>query len=761
MGMPAAEDLSPGEGQEGAPPAAPEAGAPRSEEAAVHAALAEARAGRGARPVEVEPGHTPTAIELAGLAAFRAEGVPGPTAARQRLAASVAMHEAQGHAKGNLAYPSVDEPEAFAAGCGARGAARRAPTLWDVQEHAPRARAPGEAALVDAHAFHTEHAMHCARCSATPRAACYGNALAKEIYFGHAVVFKRNRAEGPPLMERPLDGPPLAGAAEGANAELETFVDGLASASIVAPEEASTPGFPVSLFLTTPYDYRPTPTDEEKLAAARAAEAAGGRGVVAKAAGAIARSAVDDIAAEMLRAGVGDEEASAKWDRGLQLRLVPRKNRLIANAKPLNRYVEPWHYRMHDVWRLLDGVQQGGWMAKADVRRGFYHLPLAQEAWKLFTFYHRGRLHSFRRLPMGLCTSPGFFSWVTAEVNAWLHVAGVDAHIVYLDDFVVYGHTRARCAEALALLKAVCARVGVELAGDGKTSDEPAQTITALGVEIDLEAYTATLPAGSLIKLGIYVGLALRAARAGEKVPTKVLKSIAGRAGWVSSLNPTMRLWTSGMDRLLHAGEGRTSMRQVPSDVVPALEYIERALTRGTLRGETICPHSAARAQQTVTITTDAHLSEGAAAIAMRLGDGVQLRVELPDCVGSATRAAVHIVVLELLAVAGAVCRWGRALRGCTVVCGIDNSAVVDIVNSGRSDRADVLELVREVYAAARRYDLRVVCRWLPRWYNFRNDRVAGLETHAEVLALDPATIIEREAGGPLEALQRIRMMTA
>ena len=137
------------------------------------------------------------------------------------------------------------------------------------------------------------------------------------------------------------------------------------------------------------------------------------------------------------------------------------------------------------------------------------------------------------------------------------------------------------------------------------------------------------------------------------------------------------------------------------------------------------------------------------------------MRVELPDCVGSATRAAQHIVMLELLAVAGAVCRWGHPLRGCTVVCGIDNSAVVDIVNSGRSDREDVLELVREIYTAARRYDLRVVCRWLPRWYNYRNDRVAGLETHAEVLALDPATIIEREVGSPLEALGRIRMMTA
>jgi len=741
------------------------AAAVTGEEAAVRAELAKALAGAAARPVEVEPGHDATAIERAGLAAYSAEGVPGATAARQRREAARAMHEAQGHPKGNLVHPSVDMPEDFADGCGARGAARRAPSLWDVREAPLRELAEGEAAIVDARAFHAEHARHCSRCSATPREACYANTLAREVHEGHAVVFRRNCASGPPLVPRPLDEPAArAGGGTAANSDefMASYLDDLAAGVIVAPHDALEPSFPIALFLTTPFDYRPTDADAAAFTAARAAERAGERGAVAKAAGVIAARAVDDITAEMQRAGVGDESVQAKWERGLRLRLVPRKNRLIANAKPLNRYVEPWHYRMHDVWRLLDGVERGGWMAKADVKRGFYHLPLARDAWKFFTFYHRGRLHSFRRLPMGLCTSPAFFSWVTAEVNAWLRHSGVvDAHIVYLDDFVVYGSTKARCAEALALLKAVCARVGIELAGDGKTSVEPTQQNVALGIEIDLDAYTVTLPECSLVKMGIYADLALRAARAGEKVPTAVLKSVAGRAVWVSALNPMMRLWTCNMDRLLHAGAGRGSVRHVPPGAVPALAYIVRALRSGKLLGETLCPHSAEAARRTLTITTDAHLSPTAAAIAMRLGDGVQVRVELPDCVGREGRAAEDIAALELLAVVGAVCRWGTALRGCTLICGIDNSAVVDIANSGRSDRADLLELLRELYKVARRFDLRVVCRWLPRWFNYRNDRVASLATHAEVRALDPATIIETEVGGPATALQRIRMMTA
>ena len=91
-------------------------------------------------------------------------------------------------------------------------------------------------------------------------------------------------------------------------------------------------------------------------------------------------------------------------------------------------------------------------------------------------------------------------------------------------------------------------------------------------------------------------------------------------------------------------------------------------------------------------------------------------------------------------------------------MCGCDNSGVVDWVDSGRSDRPDVLELLKELYRSMERYDLRVVAAWLPRWFNYRNDRVCGLPT-AEVQAFAPGTVMETEAGSPIEALQRIRMM--
>ena len=192
-------------------------------------------------------------------------------------------------------------------------------------------------------------------------------------------------------------------------------------------------------------------------------------------------------------------------------------------------------------------------------------------------------------------------------------------------------------------------------------------------------------------------------------------------------------------------------MRAVPAAVVPALDFIVRGLRSGSLRGETLCAGAAEYTQRTLYVTSDAHLSEHAAAVAFRLGTSVTVRVELPDCVGE------DVVVLELLAVVAAVRRWGPYLRGFQLVCGCDNSIVTDWVATGGTDRPDVRALLGALYRAEAKYDLRVVVTWLPRWYNYYCDRVAGLPTRGEVLAFAPETIIERQTGSPVDVLSEMQ----
>ena len=718
---------------------------PVSEEETVLAVVAAVAEGRAARPVEDEPGHVATEIELAGLAVYLEAGGPSTTGARARFDAATAMHEAQGHGKGNCAYPHISTPELFHLGCDSRGRELRAPNLWDMRAMPRLTLAEGEAAAVDPHEFYAQHveSRHCDNCSATPRRPCYINPLVHELYNGHQIVFRRNKAKGPELIH---PTPPLFMEEDDDARVTGDTIESLAAAAIVVQADARQRVHVNSMFVVRPYDFVPTPTEAGQIETGQGPKRM-------RAAYDIATAAADAVEAEMARAGVGDDARAASWDRGLNLRLQPRKPRLITNAKPLNRFVEKWHFRMDQLWRFLGSARQNGWVAKADVRRGFYHVRAAKETWKYFSFYHRGKVFQFHRIPMGATTSPAFFQWVTAEVNGWLRDAGIEAHLVYLDDFAVYAHTQEGCADALALLKQLCARVSIELAPDKTVG--PTQEMILLGVLVNLVDFAVTIPGDRLVKLGIYVKLALRAARKGQKVPSHLLKSIAGRAGWISQMNPRMRAYTCNMDRLVHTGAGRSTMRHVPNGVVTALRYIDLEMRKGRLQGQTLAPGHEAYANRTVTITTDATLSATAAAIAMRLDTGVQVRVELPDCV---ERDGVDICVLELLALVSAVLRWGPLFRGHQIVCGCDNSGVVDWVDSGRSDRPDVLELLKELYRSMERYDLRVVAAWLPRWFNYRNDRVCGLPT-AEVQAFAPGTVMETEAGSPIEALQRIRMM--
>lgn len=718
---------------------------PVSEEEAVRAVVAAVAGGRAERPVEVEPGHDATEIELAGLAVYREAGGPSTTGARARFEAATAMHEAQGHGKGNRAYPHISTPELFYLGCDSRGRELREPNVWDVRTLPRLTLAEGEAAAVDPHEFYAQHveSRHCGDCLATPRRPCYINPLVHELYYGHKLVFRRNKAQGPELIH---PAPPLHAEENDDERVKGETIESLAAAAIVVQVDASERIHANSMFVVRPYDFVPTTAEAKRIE-----KGPGPKRM--RAAYDIASAAADAVEAEMARAGVCDDARAALWDSGLNLRLRPRKPRLITNAKPLNRFVEKWHFRMDQLWRFLGSARQNGWVAKADVRRGFYHLRAAKETWKFFSFYHRGNVFQFRRIPMGATTSPAFFQWVTAEVNGWLRNAGIEAHLVYLDDFAVYAHTQEGCADALALLKQLCARVGIELAPDKTVG--PAQEMILLGVLVNLVDFTVTIPGDRLVKLGIYVKLALRAAGKGQKVPSHLLKSIAGRAGWISQMNPRMRAYTCNMDRLAHTGAGRSTMRHVPNGVVAALRYIDREMRKGRLQGQALAPGHEAYANRSVTITTDATLSASAAAIAMRLDTGVQVRVELPDCV---ERDGVDICVLELLALVSAVLRWGHLFRGHQIVCGCDNSGVVDWVDSGRSDRSDVIELLKELYRSMERYDLRVVAAWLPRWFNYRNDRVCGLPT-AEVQAFAPGTIMETEMGSPIEALQRIRMM--
>ena len=115
---------------------------------------------------------------------------------------------------------------------------------------------------------------------------------------------------------------------------------------------------------------------------------------------------------------------------------------------------------------------------------------------------------------------------------------------------------------------------------------------------------------------------------------------------------------------------------------------------------------SVTRSGPPVVITSDASGSWGCGAFT---STGEWFQLKLPE-----TWSDIHITVKELLPIVLGVAVWGRAWRGYKVTCLCDNTAVVAIVNSGRSRMDRVMHLMRSLTFFLARWGVSLSCTYLP-----------------------------------------------
>jgi len=503
---------------------------------------------------------------------------------------------------------------------------------------------------------------------------------------------------------------------------IDGFVEKFRQGGIIEEIPGYTPVFISEIFVTTPYDAVLT-SDEQARCDQPSRDVENGRATGIPFALSLAVSLAAIVMASLTAASwlvdgaVRDSGGYlAAFSASLASALTARKHRVVVNLRELNGFVTRWSYRLQTLWALLAIVRPGGYFAKADVASGFYHIGLGAGSRRFVSFRWRGRLYSFTRLPMGLTTSPALFSWLTGEVNRWLRESGVEASIVYIDDFILYGHTYAACSAALALLRRLCAEIGLVLAED-KTSVAPVQRIVALGLEVDSTAGSINIPAGRLVRTFMYAIIAKECAAAGLPVPGFFLASLAGSVGWLGYVNPLIRPFTHVVTDLIYSRRSR-ALRRVTPEVLASIDFLLDAARGGLLQGQALLPGQLLRLSRAMWVTSDASTSAEAHALAYTLA-GCTTRVELPD-------AFDDIVLLEFLAPVLALIRHGAQVRGAFLIFGIDNTPCLFWGNGGRASRADALDLLRVLYAVAAQCDVTAVFRWLPRWINHVNDRVVA-----------------------------------
>ena len=152
------------------------------------------------------------------------------------------------------------------------------------------------------------------------------------------------------------------------------------------------------------------------------------------------------------------------------------------------------------VAETVASYQPGALLAKVDIVSAYRLVPVHPLDRPLQAMEWKGRLYVDPMLPFGLRSAPKIFNALADGLEWHLRDQGISNIFHYLDDFIVVAPPDSReCAEALAIIRQACTRLGVPLAEHKQ--EGPTTCLTFLGIEVDTTASQLRLPGDKLRRL--------------------------------------------------------------------------------------------------------------------------------------------------------------------------------------------------------------------------------------------------------------------
>ena len=322
---------------------------------------------------------------------------------------------------------------------------------------------------------------------------------------------------------------------------------------------------------------------------------------------------------------------------------------------------------------------RGAVLAKFDVLGAFRTVPVHPDDRGLLGMRWRDKVYVDKVLPFGLRSAPKVYNAV-ADALLWILIKhdGVEG-LHYLDDFLLFGSPgSAQCADALRRAMARCQYLGVPV--NPSKTEGPCTKLVFLGIELDTISLTMCLPHGKLERLQKEIR-----AWGGKKYCTK--RELLSIIGQLQHACCVIKQGRSFLRRMIELSRGVRELHhrvRLNAGFRSDLQWWNcfLPLWNGS------CPMArVAKSEPQVVLTTDASGSWGCGAFT---SEGEWFQLELPQ-----SWQGVHITVKELLPVVLGTAVWGSQWRGSTVCCMCDNTAVVAIVNSGRSRIDRAMHLMR------------------------------------------------------------------
>lgn len=134
---------------------------------------------------------------------------------------------------------------------------------------------------------------------------------------------------------------------------------------------------------------------------------------------------------------------------------IPKKNgkyRLVTDLRLLNNKCQPPKFKNEDISTVISFIQPKDYIVTADLKDGFFHVPVHPDHQELLGFQFRGNYYKWTVLPFGHSCSPYFFTKVLRPVIAYLRAQGLRV-VVYVDDFILLAEEKCINSHRQLLLK--------------------------------------------------------------------------------------------------------------------------------------------------------------------------------------------------------------------------------------------------------------------------------------------------------------------
>ncbi|CAK1581282.1 unnamed protein product [Parnassius mnemosyne] len=123
-----------------------------------------------------------------------------------------------------------------------------------------------------------------------------------------------------------------------------------------------------------------------------------------------------------------------------------KSHRFILNLKPLNKFINPPHFKLEDIRTLCKLVTKDSYMCTLDIQNAYYLISIHDDFRKFLRFKYKGILYEFNCLPFGLSTAPYTFTKLLKPVVEHLRSQGL-INVAYLDDLNCIGLSYAECLD--------------------------------------------------------------------------------------------------------------------------------------------------------------------------------------------------------------------------------------------------------------------------------------------------------------------------